>query len=259
MKSARYPRLLSWCAGLNAWIYAAYAWLLFILVFLTAGTLISLLQRPRFGRRIAHAASRAMYCLGGVSLTTRGLENLPSEPHILLVNHSSFVDGIALSALLPPAPGYAFVVRQQYASQAVFYPMLRGLGTVILERHDEHVGHGAHAAHHPNIDKLAVALLEGHNLLIFPEGGFRREPGLLLFHPGAFVASARTGVPMTVAALSGAREELGPGTWRLQRTRLRLTIGSTLRPNGAGANTAVEMQEHARTLMQALRQRAAKD
>jgi len=255
LKAALYTRLASCGLHMATWLYAAYAWLLFILAFLTAGTLISLLQTPRLGRRIARAASNAMYFLGGVPLMVQGLEDLPPGPHILLVNHSSFVDGLALSALLPPVPGYAFVVRQQYASQALFYPLLKGLGTVVLERHGDP---GAHATRHPNIEKLVAALLEGRNLLLFPEGGFRPEPGLLPFHLGAFIASVRTGIPVTVAVLNGAREAMRPGTWRPRRTRLRLTIGPTLKPQGIDENAARVMQERAHDLMQALTERAAK-
>jgi len=255
MRGALYPRLVSCCSRLQAWGYAVYAWLLFLVVFLSAGSLISLLQTPRAGRRLAHTASRVMYMLGGVSLKAEGLERLPPEPHILLVNHSSFVDGIALSALLPPAPGYAFVVRQQYDSQALFYPLLRGMGTLVLERHPEH---GEHGKGHPNIEKLVAALQDGRRLLIFPEGGFRPEPGLLPFHAGAFVASVRTGVPITIAVLSGAREELGPGTWRPRRASLRLTIGPTLLPGDSDADTAA-LQERAHALMQELGERIEKE
>ncbi len=246
-------RLQACCLRLETWLYGSYAWLLFILTFLTAGSLIGVLQLPRAGRRIAHAASRMMYFLGGVSLVAEGLDRLPDRQHILLVNHSSFVDGIALSALLPPTPGYSFVVRQEYDSQVLFYPLLKGLNTLILERH------ASHGDAHLNRDKLIAALQEGRQLLIFPEGAFRPEPGLLPFHSGAFIASARVGVPITLAVLRGAREELRPGTWLPHRTSLHLTIGPTLLPDTSNVNSPQILQQQAYQLMQEIMQEMQKD
>lgn len=233
---------------MEVWLYGAYAWVLFIIVFLTAGGLISLLQTPQWGRHIAHNASRMLYFLGGMSLTTSGLEQLPRAPHILLVNHSSFVDGIALSAMLPAAPGFSFVVRQQYNSQILFYPLLRGLGAVVLSRHVAHSGDSPQKSR--NIEKLMMALQRGECLVIFPEGGFRREPGLLPFHAGAFVAAAQAEVPILVAAMRGARDEMSPGTWLPKRADLSLTIGACLMARGKDARTIEALEEEAYAAMQ---------
>jgi 1-acyl-sn-glycerol-3-phosphate acyltransferase len=244
MKTGSHSHIALHFQRVEVWMYGAYVWMLFILVLLTAGGLISVLQSPRLGRRIAHSASRMLYFLGGVTLTAEGLDRLPQQPHILLLNHSSFVDGIALSAMLPPVPGHAFVVRQQYNSQALLYPLLRGLGMLILDRHT----HREHS--HPNIGKLIAGLKAGNNLLLFPEGGFRPEPGLLPFHRGAFIAAAHADVPVTIAVLTGAREELCPGTWLPRRVKLCLTIGDTLVAHGKDTDAIDTLERQSYAAMQ---------
>jgi len=207
----------------GAWLYGAYVWLLIGMLMLVCGGMIALLRNPARGRPIARAATRALFRLAGMPLSASGLERLPDAPHILLVNHTSFLDGIALMALLPPRPGYAFVVRQQFRVQSLLCPLLHGLGTVALAP----AGAGSHAG---NAARIAHALRRGGNLVVFPEAGFVPEAGLRRFHSGAFVAATRTGAPLVVAGLRGARLALRPRTWLPRRSAIALEIGPVLRP-----------------------------
>lgn len=203
---------------LGAWIYGCYAWLVFSLILLSFGGLATVMQQPRSGRRVAHLGTRILFRLAGMPISVKGLERLPAVPHLLLVNHTSFLDALILTALLPPRPGYAFVARQQYSSQALFWPLLRALGTVILVRSGKQ-------HERSNVDLMRATLRRGENLVVFPEGGFVRDPGLKSFHSGAFVAAANAGVPIVVAGLRGAREALPLGRWMVRRAPLALEIG----------------------------------
>lgn len=169
---------------------------------------------------------------------------LPVAPHLLVVNHTSFVDAIVLTALLPVPPGYAFTAKQQFRVQSAFCPLLRALGTIVLHPHDAH--------HASNIELFATALARGKNLVIFPEGGFRPEPGIAAFHSGAFVAAAKVQVPVVVAALRGTRQALRLGTWLPRHTSIELEIGPLFMPDGDNADSITRLQHAARNAMLAL-------
>jgi 1-acyl-sn-glycerol-3-phosphate acyltransferase len=201
--------------------YSAYAWALLALLLPLCGLLIMALRKPSLGRPVARAGARLLFRLIGMPLSASGLERLPGAPHILLVNHSSFLDGIALTAMLPAQPGYAFVVRQQFAVQRLLCPLLRALGTVVLAP----AGAGSHAG---NAARIAHALRHGGNLVVFPEAGFVPAPGLRRFHSGAFVAACKTGAPLVVAGLRGPRQALRPLGWFLRRTAIALEVGPVL-------------------------------
>lgn len=203
------------------WLYSAYAWSLVALLLPLFGAVIVALRRPALARPVARTGARLLFRLAGMPTAAHGLQHLPAAPHILLVNHASFVDGIALIALLPPTPGYAFVVRQQFPVQRLLCPLLRALDTVVLLP----AGSGSHAG---NAALIARALKKHGNLVIFPEAGFVPQPGLRRFHSGAFVAGKRTGAPLVPAGLRGAREALRPRRWLLRRTGIALDIGVAL-------------------------------
>ena len=203
------------------WIYSAYAWLLVALLLPVFGLLIMLAHKPKRARPLARIGARLLFRLAGMPLRATGLERLPATSHILLVNHTSFLDGIALIAMLPARPGYAFVVRQQFAVQRLLCPLLRALGTVVLMP----AGAGSHAG---NAALMASALRHRGNLVVFPEAGFLPQPGLRRFHSGAFVAAAANGAPLVVTGLRGARQALRPRAWLLRRMPLTLEVGTVL-------------------------------
>ncbi|MDB5855848.1 MAG: 1-acyl-sn-glycerol-3-phosphate acyltransferase [Herminiimonas sp.] len=203
-----------------AMLYGLYAWFLFVPVFLLAGALIMLLRRLTSRRSVARSACRLLFRGAGMPLHATGLDTLPPGTHVLLVNHSSFLDALVLLALLPSNPGYAFVVRQQFDSQRLLCPLLRALGTLVLGPPGS--GRGTKA--------MRLALRHGTRLLVFPEGGFRPEPGLRPFHSGAFVAVSQLNVPIATAGLRGVRRALPSRSWLPRRTAIDLEIGPVLRP-----------------------------
>jgi len=230
---------------LAAWSYGCYAWLVFGLIMSLFGCLIALTGRPALARPIARIATRIIFFLVDVPLTVHGLNRLPDRPHILLVNHTSFLDGLVLSALLPPRPGYAFTVRQQYRRQAPLWPLLKALGTILF-KDDESPRHTS------NLALLSAALKRGENLILFPEGGITSQAGLKPFHSGAFIVAASEQIPLVIAGLHGTREALRLGTWLPRRVAITLEIGPVLMPGAASALSPQQLIDAAREAMQPL-------
>lgn len=227
---------------MGKWCYGSYAWLAFALILLFFGSLIVLVGKPGLARPIARFTTRILFRLGAIPISARGLERLPRVPHLLLVNHTSFLDGLVLSALLPARPGYAFIARQQYASQALLWPLLRALGMIVLRRSTpEH--------RTSNVSVLSAALRRGESLIVFPEGGIIPDPGLRTFHTGAFVAAANVNVPVVIAGLRGTRHALPLGTWLPRHVPITLEIGPVLYPEGQDMQSVLRLRKAAHDAM----------
>ncbi|HVL75264.1 MAG TPA: lysophospholipid acyltransferase family protein [Noviherbaspirillum sp.] len=220
---------------------------MFALLLLSFGVLAILAGRVDRARRLARFFARQMLRLGGLPVSVSGLDRLPPAPHVLLANHTSFLDPIVLVACLPPVPGYTYTTRRQHLLQVLLWPFLHSLHTLILKPHTS--GESGDHHHSVNVERMEAVLRRGDNLMVFPEGAFRPEPGLAPFHSGAFVAAAQAQVPIVVVGLRGARDALRLGTWRPRRASLALEIGTVLQPSGSDPRAIHALMDEAYAAM----------
>lgn len=186
-------------------VYRAYAALAFVVVVLLLFCPVLILT-PGLSRRraIGRAAVRAWLISIGVRLSVKGLEHLPQGPCIALCNHASYVDGIVFTAALPSR--YTFLV--QHGAETWPY-----VGKIISRMGVRFVNREAPRAAAVAVRQLLRAAACGESLAIFPEGGFRVEPGLLPFYDGAFYIAGRAGIPVVPAIMRGTRFFFGEGQW----------------------------------------------
>src|SRR5580700_8601036 len=166
---------------------AAYAlWVLLSFVAIGGGALLALvvLPRLRWRRVAARALARAFLQLAGMPLTVRCAERLPPGQCVVVCNHASYLDGIVLTAALPPQ--FGFVIKREMAHVPLAGALLKRLGSQFVERFDRHRS----AA---DARRVLRSASQGASVVFFPEGTFPDKPGLLKFHLGAFVTAVRVG------------------------------------------------------------------
>ncbi|HTW38159.1 MAG TPA: lysophospholipid acyltransferase family protein [Steroidobacteraceae bacterium] len=211
-------------------------------VFATLGTaaLIAVLALPGVGRRrvIARGAARAFLRMAGMRLEVRGLDRLPAGQCVVVANHASYLDGLVLTAALPPR--FGFVIKREMARVPLAAALLQRIGAEFVERFDRNKG----AADARRVLRKATT---GQSLVFFPEGTFSSQPGLLKFHAGAFLAAARAGCPVVPAAVRGTREALPPGRAVPRATPISVELLSAVAASAQDSGAAVtELRERAR-------------
>jgi 1-acyl-sn-glycerol-3-phosphate acyltransferase len=218
---AAMPQLRGLIRRSTAFLYAAYAWTLFVLlgsvVLVLVATLPTLNARwyaMRFGAR-----SLARVC--AIPISVHGLENLPPPERgcIVVVNHASYLDGYVLVATLPHP--VSFIAKTEFQRARVLGSFLRRIGCTFVERFDRQQGIA-------DARRLVEAARAGKWLAFFPEGTFTRAPGLLPFRLGAFNAAAEAQVPLIPITLHGTRSVLRDGSWFPRRGPIGVTVGPPL-------------------------------
>ncbi|RLJ65156.1 AMP-binding protein [Sulfurisoma sediminicola] len=234
------PQLRRGMRAAAGWLHGLWAAGSFLLLAVVVWLVVAVVPRPRHSWRFCHAAARIWLRLAGIRLEVSGLENLPRDgTHVLVVNHASYLDGIAFVAALPFG-GWRFVAKRELAGGFVPRIFLQRLGVEFVERFDFAQGVA-------DTERLVEAVVAGHSLAVFPEGTFTRVPGLRPFRMGAFVVAAKTATPVVPVALSGTRDVLREGHWLPRRGRLRVTVGESLVPDGSDWNAAVRLRDGARS------------
>jgi 1-acyl-sn-glycerol-3-phosphate acyltransferase len=212
--------------GLNEVLYAVYAWALFWVLAPLVWAAVAASGRPRHTHPLIHRAARLILRLTRTPLMVSGLENLPRTACVLAANHASYLDGMLLSAALPPDFPHAFVAKREFMGHFVPRLFLRGLGAVFVDRFDARQGV-------EHVELVAAALEQNRMPVFFPEGTFDRRPGLLAFRSGAFAVAARAGVPVVPIAIRGARSMLRGSDWFPYRGAASIRFGALIRPAGS--------------------------
>jgi len=187
--------------------YAAWAGITFLV--LAVGVLILILPIPWQGlrrRMVRRAARLALWC-GGMRVGVQQAGQLPTTPCVVVANHASYLDGIVLFAALPPV--FGFVIKREMSRVPLANLLLRRIGSHFVDR-----GGAQRSAR--DARKLFRRAQAGGAMAFFPEGTFRREPGLARFRSGAFVVAANAQLPIVPVAIRGTRGALPAGA-RLPR------------------------------------------
>jgi 1-acyl-sn-glycerol-3-phosphate acyltransferase len=237
-----------WVAGLGGhltrlgrdvseYVYAAWWWAVLV-VCVAAGT-IAVIVLPRLSLRWAcvRTLARATLIATGIPLSAKGTKRVPEGHALVVFNHASYVDAIALAAIIPGAP--ACLVKREFGSDFFTGPLLRRLGAVFVERYDL-AGSLADTA-------VATALArEGRLLVVFPEGTFTRRPGLMEFFTGAFKIASEANVPVYPGVLHGTRSILRSDQWFPRWGRIDVEILDPIAPHGTDFESILQLRDAVR-------------
>jgi 1-acyl-sn-glycerol-3-phosphate acyltransferase len=219
------------------YLYAAWWWTV-LGIWVAAGAVAIFVLPHRAWRWAAvRTLARAAFVAMGVPFSVQGIERLPKRGGVVVFNHSSYADAIVVAAVLPGEPAY--LVKNELARQLFAGPLLRRLGALFVDRYDLAGGLADTAA--------ATALArEGRVLVVFPEGTFTRQTGLLEFFTGAFKIASEAGLPVYPGVLRGTRSMLRSDQWFPRWARIDVELLDPVAPSGTDFASILRLRDEVR-------------
>jgi 1-acyl-sn-glycerol-3-phosphate acyltransferase len=217
--------------------YAGWFWLCLGAFVIPAWILAVALPGERARWRAVSAVARGFFLAARIRLEVDGREHLGGAPRVVVLNHASYLDSLALVASLPP--GFSIVAKRELDSNLLLRRALRRLGLTFVERFDPQ-----RAA--AELGALEEELGRGRSLVVFPEGTNRRAPGLFPFHEGAFLAAAHRGAPVVPGGIRGTRTILRADQWFPRPGAITFAFGPPLTPEGPTWEDALALRDRAR-------------
>ena len=217
-------------------IYGLRAWLAIVLFTLPSMLVVIALPGRERRRRAARWSARALFRILGIRLQVSGLDHLPPAC-IVAANHASYLDGVILTAALPPR--FGFVIKREITKVPLVGWMLERLGSEFVERFDKHGARNDAA-------RIMQRAADGSCLGVFPEGTFVAEPGLRPFHLGGFMAATRGGLPVVPIAIRGARHILPAHRWWPRQGDLSVDVMPPITPVARNGDAARQLREDVR-------------
>lgn len=220
------------------WLYALYAWPVFVLVIAITWLLVVLTPLDRWRRKMAHWCARLFFLLTLTPLKVTGHEHLdPDSAQIIVANHTSYLDGFIVTAALD-VPIH-FIVKGELAKVAPIRILLQRFGVEFVDRFNASKGTS-------DVSRIANKSRNGQSIVFFPEGTFTTFAGLQPFRMGAFVTATRAKVPVVPVAISGARNMARGSDWFPHRGHIKVTILPPVHPTGDGWQVALDLRDAAR-------------
>ncbi|HZF26572.1 MAG TPA: lysophospholipid acyltransferase family protein [Steroidobacteraceae bacterium] len=230
-------KLLKWPLRL---IYGAWCWLIFLACALVALNVMLVMPGLERRRWIARFTARAVFAAWGVKLKVSGTDRLPAERCIVVANHASYLDGLVLSAALPPR--FAFVIKKEMDRVPLASLLLRRIGSEFVDRHNRHKGA-------MDARRVLRTASNGQSLVFFPEGTFSTQPGLLRFHTGAFATAVRAGCTLFPVVIRGTRTVLSSRAIIPTPASIMIDVLATLEPQPGNPEAAAQLRDTARRIM----------
>jgi len=161
--------------------------------------------------------ARVLERLWGLELQVAGIEHYRSDtPTVLVANHQSYVDVVALFLTLPEMP--VFLAKRELSRVPLFGRAMATRGDVFIDRqrHDKATS---------TIDRAAGVVRPGAPLLVFPEGTRAQRPEIQRFKKGAFHLARQAHAAMQPVGIHGSFE-----AWPREKAAptggiVRVTIG----------------------------------
>jgi len=218
-------------------VYASYWWTVLSVLGAITWLLMLVLPFQPLRWKVLRVMARTGLWLMGIPVEVQHRDRLPATGGILVANHSSYIDGLVLTAVLPGE--MVFVAKKEFKTQWIAGTFLKRIRAVFVERKDPKVSV-------EDRRKLAQPARTRQRLVFFPEGTLGRTPGLLSFHLGAFVTAAELGSSVVPITIRGTRSILRGTQWFPRKGRVSVTVGKPFLPKGRGFEAAIRLRDRAR-------------
>ena len=128
------PKTPSITASLLEKAYGIFAGLAFTAVTIPTILLMLIVPGETNRRSLARSAANLVLWIARIRPTVSGMSYLPAGPCVVVANHASYLDGIIMTAVLPPR--FTFVIKREMTSVPFAHFLLRRLGSEFVERTD---------------------------------------------------------------------------------------------------------------------------
>lgn len=161
----------------------------------------------------------------------------PARGYVLMANHQSYFDVVALVAVLPGT--FRFVAKRSLFLIPIFGWALWAAGYISVDRHDKSKAREIWKA-------AGRRLAHGASVLFYPEGTRSPDGRVHAFQRGAFLVALKTGAPILPVGISGAHEVMPRGRLSVVPGVIRVRFGAPVDARAFGLRGKGELIEGVR-------------
>lgn len=228
----------SWFCYLGRLVYSLYVAILLVIILPIMWFLLLLLSSQNTAKMVRFFA-RLFFRLTFCPVTIEGKNNLQDLGSVIYVaNHASYVDALALVAVLPT--NIAIVAKKELLSVPIINKFIKKLNYPTVDRMD-------FTKSLENKSLIEAVLRQGQSIVIFPEGTFTYATGLRPFKLGAFIIATETTTSLCPVSLQGTRAILRGNNLLAKPGKIKVVVGKPVSPKGNDWHEIIRLHSIVRT------------
>ena len=184
-------------------IYCAIVFVVFTTFFGVIGIILSLTYRPFVTKYAVKPWAKSNLWAGGIKLQVEGLENIPTEPCIIMFNHQSALDIVAYMSILPI--DWRAIMKKEVGQIPFIGWVARLSGHYLVARDGS-------SSDTREVKKIVGKIRLGPSVVVAPEGTRSKDGKLLPFQKGGFLIAVLARVPVVTMVITGGAELLSKGS-----------------------------------------------
>lgn len=237
---SRWKKTKNWLPRLYKILFNVYSGIIILPMGLSVWFLVAISSQEK-ATKIFHVWCRWILRLLFCPLAVKDRQHLTAQkPMIFIANHTSYIDIIALSAILPT--NMIFIAKKELLDTPVFKTFVKKSNHLVVDRLD-------FSKSQSDLDKIKKVLANNQSIVIFPEGTFSYATGVRPFKLGAFKVAAEMNVPICPIAIQGARKILRAGSFLLQPNAIKITVFKPIEPAQNNWDELVRLRELTRAMI----------
>ncbi len=198
---------------------------LLLLWLITMGTLAVLMSFVFRSQRGGLWVVRNLYCRGfhiilGYTPTSSGLEQIDtSKTYVFASNHESHLD---TQSIFISYPKYLFfIAKKELKHVPVVGWVISAMGMIFIDRKNSERAK-------QSLAQAAEMIRQGKNVISFPEGTRSKDGEIKQFKKGLFALAIAAGVDVVPVAVSGTREVMPAGSFKLRPGPIHVSFGAPI-------------------------------
>ncbi|HUF75453.1 MAG TPA: lysophospholipid acyltransferase family protein [Longimicrobiales bacterium] len=168
----------------------------------------------------------------------------PEVPQILVANHASWFDVLALAGYTPGR--YCFVAKKEVEKVPGFGRAVRVCGHIYIDREDHKKAVASMQVVREKLEK------ERPTVIMFPEGTRSATGELQRFKKGAFVLAIQTGADIVPTAIVGSRHVMRKHSLLIRAGTVRIRFGDPIPVAALGLEHRDELMVNSRDRLERL-------
>jgi 1-acyl-sn-glycerol-3-phosphate acyltransferase len=166
--------------------------------------------------KIARFWGRSILVVSRIKVRVEGLSGMDfKRPYIYMANHQSNFDIPVLLGHLTIQ--FRWLAKMELFRIPIFGRAMRKAGYISIDRNDRRSAINS-------LKAAAEKIKNGVSVLIFPEGTRSRDGKIRPFKKGGFVMAIESGVPIVPVVISGTREIMTKGKFRVNPGQIHMRI-----------------------------------